>query len=97
MSFSVKFIGDDEDIPKDLAEDDREEISDMINNGDGGVVLLMQMSGACWFVSDNMEPEDASFHRDLNWVKLFLERAYEHGVNEGIRQGKKALDVLEDK
>ena len=86
MSFSVKFIGDDEDIPKDVGEDHHEEISDMINSGEGGVVLLMQMSDSYAYTSDRMEPEDASFYRDLRWIKSFLELAYEHGVRDGLSQ-----------
>ena len=32
---------------------------------------------------DNGEPEDNSFHRDYNWVKRELERAYELGLKDG--------------
>lgn len=28
--------------------------------------------------TDHMEPEDASFNRDLKWVKKAIERAYRH-------------------
>lgn len=33
--------------------------------------------------SDAMEPEDASFERDLRWVKESLERAYQYGLIDG--------------
>ena len=36
------------------------------------------------FVSDAMEPEDATFSRDLNWVSGAIEQAYKNGKIDGI-------------
>jgi hypothetical protein len=33
--------------------------------------------------SDNMEPEDATFHRDLSWIPEIIEKAYELGRKQG--------------
>jgi hypothetical protein len=33
--------------------------------------------------SDNMEPEDATFYRDLSWIPEIIEKAYELGKKQG--------------
>jgi len=69
---------------KDLSDDEKDGVS---NNGAGseyanyikithnGVVVLLE--------SDAMEPEDATFGRDLSWVSDMLEKCYEFGVKDG--------------
>ena len=36
--------------------------------------------------SDAMEPEDATFHRDLRWVMKSLKEAYLRGLEYGIEK-----------
>ena len=64
----------------DLTEEEREDVSD---NGCGkeyaryikvvhnGVTLMLE--------NDAMEPEDATFARDLSWIAGMIQRAYELG------------------
>ena len=68
---------------EDLSDDEKDEVP---NNGAGkeyanyikithnGVVVLLE--------SDAMEPEDATFGRDLSWVADMLEKCYDFGVKD---------------
>lgn len=37
------------------------------------------------FQSDHLEPEDVRFSRDLYWVPSIIKRAYELGLEDGIK------------
>jgi hypothetical protein len=46
--------------------------------------LLVEVDGNIIRVeNDCMEPEDATFYRDLYWIKDAIEKAYEIGKDEG--------------
>ena len=57
------------------------------NNGNGkesAVYIIQKYKGRIIDVdSDAMEPEDASFHGDLKWVRKALMTAYMHGILDG--------------
>ena len=55
-------------------------------NGGGseyaGYLLVTHNEKVIRFESDAMEPEDAIFPRDLNWIKGAIEQAYELGKRD---------------
>lgn len=71
-----------EDLPKEV----REEWA-MPNNGCGAeyaTYIVMKYQGVILNVmSDAMEPEDASFGRDLGWIQSALKDAYRFGLDDG--------------
>lgn len=72
---------------EDLTEEERE---DAPNNGHSAVAaryLRVQFSPDEKPVvySDAMEPEDATFLRDLNWVLDAISTAYETGLRQGAK------------
>ena len=65
-----------------------EEKNDVPNNGYGGkeeanYLRLIHNDETYDLISDAMEPEDATFTRDLFWVKAAIEQAYELGYADG--------------
>jgi len=64
----------------DLTDDEKENVS---NNGSGkewaGYIRVTHGGKTILLESDAMEPEDASFCRDLNWIYGIIEKAYELG------------------
>lgn len=70
----------------DLEEEEREGVS---NNGHGrefASYLRVKHDGTTLFVeSDAMEPEDAGFDRDLNWIVNALQTCYKLGQNDIIK------------
>ena len=69
MSITFKILGYD-----DLTDDEKESASD---NGCGkeyaNYLKVMENDRVIAFESDAMEPEDASFGRDLGWIPTLLE------------------------
>ncbi len=76
---------------EDLSDDDRVGIS---HNGWGpeyaSYVRVIHRGKTIYLESDAMEPEDARFSRDLNWVVSALMNAYCIGLDEGERRAKAA-------
>lgn len=65
------------------------ELSDTWTDGDKvrdyGMVLRVTHNGKVLIEeADTMEPEDASFNRDLSWIKSAIELAYKLGKGELI-------------
>lgn len=64
----------------DLTDGEKENVPD---NGIGkewaGYIKVTHGGKTILLESDAMEPEDASFGRDLNWIYDALEKAYELG------------------
>ena len=65
----------------DLTDDEKEDAS---NNGAGkeyaNYIKITHNGKVICFESDAMEPEDATFGRDLSWVADMLEQCYVFGV-----------------
>lgn len=61
--------------------------SGLPDNGHGkesaAYLIVTHNEKEIFVVSDAMEPEDASFDRDLAWVKYAIEKAYELGKKDG--------------
>lgn len=78
--FRVEVVGYDE-LPKEI------EKMGLPNNGGGReyatYILIWHGNELVEWHSDAMEPEDASFWRDLDWITSALERAYEQGIKTG--------------
>jgi hypothetical protein len=76
---------------KALTEQQQENASD---NGCGqenaGYLIVTDTGGEIVvFESDAMEPEDASFSRDLNWIINALQKVYELGKRDALTLHKK--------
>jgi hypothetical protein len=73
--FKVDLIGFD-----DLSDDEKESVP---NNGDGkdcaNYIKVIHNGAVISLESDAMEPEDASFGRELNWIVDALKKCYELG------------------
>lgn len=52
-------------------------------DGDGTTTITISRNGHTVTYTDSMEPEDATFGRDLSWIIDELQRAYDCGYNEG--------------
>ena len=64
----------------DLSEEEQEEYQFQ----DEPSFLRVAHNGTTIFLkSDAMEPEDASFGRDLGWITSAIKKAYELGVQDG--------------
>ena len=68
----------------DLTEEQQENVPD---NGDGkdyASYIEIRLDGKLVDTfSDAMEPEDASFSRDLSWIPAVIKAAYKVGLEEG--------------
>jgi len=64
----------------DLTDDEKENVSD---NGSGkewaGYIKVTHNGKTILLKSDAMEPEDAFFYRDLNWIYDIIQKAYNLG------------------
>lgn len=64
----------------------KEEQFDASNNGSGkeyaSYIKVTYNDKVICLASDAMEPEDAGFHRDLSWVKVIINKAYDLGRQE---------------
>ena len=74
---------------EDLSEEEQREVP---NNGYGGkeyatYVRIKDGEHTIELLSDAMEPEDATFNRDLSDVPAVILRAYRIGVRDGKRIG----------
>ena len=47
---------------------------------DANYLMVMEGDEVLQVYSDAMEPEDATFNRDLRWVSDAIQAAYEHGL-----------------
>lgn len=69
---------------EELSEDELEEMPD---NGSGkeyaGYIRITYDGKTLAIHSDAMEPEDATFGRDLSWIDEALREAYELGKKDG--------------
>jgi len=66
-----------EDLPNDIKDSQPD-------NGCGrdyANYLKLEFGERIFYESDAMEPEDATFRRDLLWVKDALVKAYQEGLN----------------
>jgi hypothetical protein len=72
---------------KDLTEDEKDQAS---NNGAGmeyaGYIRVIRNGETLYLLSDAMEPEDASFYRDLSWVSNVIAHAYELGGQDATKE-----------
>ena len=66
--------------------------TDLEIGGDNyGTYLIIRRDGEIIFIdNDCMEPEDATFGRDLKWVKEMLLAVYDIGVTEGTKAAMRA-------
>ncbi len=53
-------------------------------------ILVYHRGELVFHACDNMEPEDATFCRDLSWISDVVEKAYKLGLKDG-----NSLDYLE--
>lgn len=68
-----------QDLPLELQEECGVEDWDYEN------YLIVKRGEVTIFIqSDYMEPEDASFNRDLSWVPVLLQKMYDEGLYDGI-------------
>ena len=56
-------------------------------DNDGVSTITIDCDGDIESYTDEMEPEDATFYRDLCWIISELERAYEQGCEDGYEDG----------
>ena len=72
---------------EDLTEEEKEDAS---NNGSGkeyaSYIRITHNGKPLYLDSDAMEPEDATFTRDLAWIAGAIKKAYELGKEDGIRR-----------
>ena len=54
---------------------------------DGVGTITINRDGDIETYTDQMEPEDVTFSRDLSWIISELERAYEQGCEDGYKDG----------
>jgi hypothetical protein len=78
MSYTVEYVTG-EDIPKRYRGWDDLEYQT--------VLKITYNDGSTNYYSDEYEPEDVSFHRDLSWIIEELEQAYEDGYKDGRKDG----------
>lgn len=68
---------------KNLSDEEKENVS---NNGYGkeyaSYIRVTYQSAQIALESDAMEPEDATFYRDLSWIPELLEKCYDLGKKE---------------
>jgi hypothetical protein len=68
----------------DLSEEEKRSIPD---NGCGkeeaNYIKVQEDGNLLYLESDAMEPEDATFSRDLNWIVGAIRAAYQIGKSEG--------------
>ena len=76
-----------EDLPEEVNKEWG--LSDNGSGKDCATYIIQKVDGEIISVeSDAMEPEDASFGRDLGWIKQALEEAYEKGLQDGGNVGR---------
>ena len=79
----VKLVNYDE-LPEDIKKD-------YSRHCEYSCFLLIYYRNKLLFTEcDAMEPEDAGFYRDLNWIPEIIEKAYKLGLKDG-----NSLDYLE--
>ena len=79
--FEIKFVDYD-----DLNGKEREFAPDNGHGKEQATYLRLMFNGQCIYrASDAMEPEDATFRRDLNWIEEALQRAYSCGKEAGVK------------
>lgn len=73
-----------------LRDDEKNEVS---QNGSGaeyaGYIRMSRNGKTIHLYSDAMEPEDATFGRDLSWIAKAIHEAYDYGWEDGNRGTKK--------
>ncbi len=74
---------------EDLTQEDRKY---QPNNGAGkeyaNYLLILYNNESIFLHSDAMEPEDASFNRDLDWILTALQLCYDLGKKDGAIETK---------
>lgn len=63
---------------KDLTTEEQE---DFYDDGYRKYLVITWDDGKREIYTDGMEPEDATFGRDLAWIPSLIERAYKKGLN----------------
>lgn len=68
---------------EDLTDEEKQNAP---NNGSGkeyaGYLRVTYKGETLLLASDAMEPEDARFYRDLSWIEVMIEKAYQLGKKE---------------
>lgn len=71
----------------ELPEEYKESLSENGCGSDEAKYLVVRHNEKIIFVeSDAMEPEDARFSRDLNWIKGIIELVYKIGYQDAIQE-----------
>jgi hypothetical protein len=74
----------------ELSDEEKETASE---NGSGSewayYIKVIHNGKTIIFESDAMEPEDATFTRDLSWISGALCKCYELGLQDAKQKGKK--------
>lgn len=74
----------------DLHAGDKQDVSDNGCGKDYATYMHVELNGkTLMMVSDAIEPEDATFGRDLNWIGGLLEQVYQAGLNQHKLEGAK--------
>lgn len=69
-----------ENLPQDI----KDEYGNLSSHSKYSYYILVWYDGElinCF--SDSMEPEDATFTRDLNWISQTIKDAYQYGLKDG--------------
>lgn len=77
----------------DLSDEEKAGVSDNGYGKESANYLRVTHNGETVFLeSDAMEPEDCRFTRDLSWIKVAIERAYELGGAGAVnREAEEAM------
>ena len=69
-----------------------DELKKMPDNGSGkrwaSYIRMIHDKKTILLVSDAMQPEGATFRRNLDWIKDALLKAYRCGIEDGATDGK---------
>ena len=72
---------------KNLTKEQREKVSDWLEEWDE--VLVIRSAEGERFYDCNIEPEDVRFYRDLRYVPLEINKAYEQGWADALKSEEK--------
>jgi hypothetical protein len=72
---------------ENLSEEEKMVVSDIGFGREGAAYIRVVHGGKTISLnSDAMEPDDCTFHADLNWIVGLLQKCYELGVQDGISE-----------
>lgn len=88
-NISINFLGYDE-----LLEEEKETASDNGNGKKDALYLkVVYPNGETTLKSDAMCREDATFSRDLNWIKSELEKCFLAGKESQIKEKQNPINI----